>query len=142
MNIKTLNIKEVEHIAFKLAKELMKFNEPIPDYSTRYTNKLESCIAMPFMRYYKGLVQKAAILFYLIIKNHPFQNGNKRIAITTLLTFLYKNNKWLKADMEEFYDFTIWIANTPARLKNAVVKAIEEFIRKNIVDLNSFPNTK
>jgi len=36
---------------------------------------------------YPTLVSKASFLFYLMIKNHPFQNGNKRIAITTLFTF-------------------------------------------------------
>jgi death-on-curing protein len=51
-------------------------------------------------RLYPTLVATAAILFYLMIKNHPFQNGNKRIAITTLLTFLYNNNKWLRADIQ------------------------------------------
>ncbi|MCX6785530.1 MAG: Fic family protein [Candidatus Komeilibacteria bacterium] len=40
---------------------------------------------------YPGLIKKSAILFYLMIKNHPFQNGNKRIAMTTLFYFLYKN---------------------------------------------------
>ena len=29
------------------------------------------------------------------------------IAITTLLTFLYANKKWLKADIQELYNFTI-----------------------------------
>jgi len=47
---------------------------------------------------YHGLIGKAAILFYLLIKNHPFKNGNKRIAITTVLVFLSINKKWLKVD--------------------------------------------
>jgi len=136
MKIKILTIKEVEHIAFRLAKELMKYNEPIPDYTTRYPNILESCIATPFSGYYNGLIQESAILFYLIIKNHPFQNGNKRIAITILFTFLYKNKKWLKVGLDELYDFTMWIANSPAKSKNEVVKAIEEFVKNKIVNLN------
>ena len=93
--IKELSIKEVEYIAFRLARELMSFNEPILDFSSRFANKLESCLAMPFQRFdkkllYRGLEEKAAILFYLMVKNHPFQNGNKRIAMTTLFVFLYK----------------------------------------------------
>ena len=54
---------------------------------------------------YPTLATKASILFYLMIKNHPFQNGNKRIAITTLLTFLYENGKWILAIIAEESDF-------------------------------------
>ena len=48
---------------------------------------------------YPSLAGKASMLFYLMIKNHPFLNGNKRIAIITLLMFLLRNNKWLKVDI-------------------------------------------
>jgi len=34
-------------------------------------------------------------------------NGNKRIAITTLLVFLHKNNKWLTADMRDIVGKTV-----------------------------------
>ncbi|MCD6413541.1 MAG: type II toxin-antitoxin system death-on-curing family toxin [Elusimicrobia bacterium] len=55
------------------------------------------------------------------VKNHPFQNGNKRIAITTLLVFLYKNGKWIKADIYEFYEFAMWVAQSPARMKSEML---------------------
>ena len=137
-----LNLKEVEHITLQLAKEMLSYDEPIPDFSSRFPNILESCIATPFMSFnkkllYPGLILKAYMLFYLMIKNHPFQNGNKRIAIATLLVFLYKNNKWIKSEINEFYDFTIWIAKSPAKLKNDVLKAIENFIRRHTVKLRS-----
>jgi len=138
--IKTLTVKEIEYIAFKLARELLTFNEPITDFSTRFPNILESCLAAPFQSFskkqlYKGLVEKASILFYLMIKNHPFQNGNKRIAMTTLLVFLYKNKKWIKVDTQELYNFTIWVAQSPPRLKDETVKAIEKFIKMYLIDL-------
>ncbi len=131
-----LTLKEGEHVTFRLAKEILSYNEPIPDFSSRFPNILESCIATPFMSFekkplYTGLIPKASMLFYLMVKNHPFQNSNKRIAITTLMVFLYKNNKWIKCDMKEFYDFTIWIAKSPAKLKNDVLKAIESFLKRH-----------
>ena len=91
--IKRISIDIVEYVAHTLAVETMSWDEPIPDFGTRYPNILESCISAPFQEYegkelYKGLTAKAAILFYLMIKNHPFQNGNKRIAVTTLFLFL------------------------------------------------------
>ena len=75
------------------------------------------------------------MLFYLMIKNHPFENGNKRIAITTLFTFLFANNKWLIADIGELYNFTVWIAQSPAQFKNEAVKAIEKFLKRYINDM-------
>ena len=130
---------DVEYLAFRLAKEHLSFNEPIPDFSTRFPNVLESCVLTPFQRFsgkalYRTLVAKASILFYLMIKNHPFQNGNKRIAITTLLTFLYGNSKWLKADTQELYNFTVWVAMSPSPVKEQVVAAIEKFIGDHLTD--------
>ena len=138
--MKTITVKEVEYIAFRLAKELLSFNEPIPDFSTRFPNILESCLSVPFQIFggkslYPTLASKAAILFYLMIKNHPFQNGNKRIAMTTLFVFLYKNKKWLKVDTQELYNFTVWVASSPPSVKDQTVKAIEKFLRDHLVDL-------
>ncbi|MCK9554862.1 type II toxin-antitoxin system death-on-curing family toxin [bacterium] len=135
-----ITVKEVEHLAFRLAKEMMAFNEPIPDFSTRFPNILESCLATPFQSFgrqslYRGLVPKAGILFYLMIKNHPFQNGNKRIALTTLLMFLRKNKKWIRINTQELYNFTVWIAQSPPKLKDETVKAIEKFLQTYIINL-------
>lgn len=135
-----ITINDVEHISFKLAKKILKFNEPIPNFSTRYPNILESCLAIPFQKFgsadaYKGLIGKSAILFYLMIKNHPFQNGNKRIALTTLLCFLYKNNKWLNTNDQELYNFAMWVAQSPAKLKTEVVLGIEKFLKTYLVNL-------
>lgn len=135
--MRNLTVKEVEYIAFRLAKELLSFNEPIPDFSTRYPGALESCLAAPFQAFtgksfYPGLIDKASILFYLMIKNHPFQNGNKRIAMTTLFVFLHMNKKWLKVDTQELYNFTMWIAQSPAKLKAEALKAVQKFLRTHI----------
>ena len=138
--MKAITINEVEYTVFKLAREMLSFDEPIPDFTTRFPNILESCIATPFQRFakkslYPSLVSRAAILFYLLIKNHPFQNGNKRIAMTVLFVLLYKNDKWLDVNSQELYNFTIWIAQSPPVAKDEVVKATEKFLRKHLVNL-------
>lgn len=138
--MKVITVKEVEYIAFKLAKELLSFNEPIPDFSTRFPNILESCLATPFQRFsgkslYPTLVSKAAMLFYLLIKNHPFQNGNKRVAMTTLFVFLYRNKKWIRVDTQELYNFTVWVAQSPRTVKDETVKATEKFLKIHLVRL-------
>lgn len=138
--MKSIAIKEVEYVAFCLAQEIVSFNEPIPDFSTRFPNILESCLAAPFQTFggrspYHDLISKTAVLFYLMVKNHPFQNGNKRIAMTTLLFLLYKNKKWLSVDTQELYNFTMWIAQSPARAKEETIRATEKFLKAHLVML-------
>jgi death on curing protein len=138
--VKRVTVKDVEHITHKMAQELVAFNEPIPDFSTRAPNILESCLAAPFQTFegkflYPGFLTRASMLFYLMIKNHPFENGNKRIAITTLFTFLFANKKWLVSDIGELYNFTVWIAQSPAQFKDEAVKAIEKFLKRHINDI-------
>ncbi len=137
--MKIISVSDVEYLAFRLAKEHLSFNEPIPDFSTRYPNLLESCVVTPFQTFsgkalYPSLVAKASNLFYLMIKNHPFQNGNKRIAITTLLVFLVLNGKWLRVDTQGLYNFTVWVAQSPSMVKDQVVDAIQKFIRTHLVN--------
>jgi death-on-curing family protein len=138
--MRVVTVKEVEFIAFTLAKETLAFHEPIPDFSTRYPNILESCLAVPFQSFakkslYPSLALKASVLFYLMIKNHPFANGNKRIAMTTLFVFLSLNRKWLKVDVQELYNFTVWVAASPAPLMDETVKAIEKFLKTCMVGI-------
>lgn len=138
--MKNLTVKDVEQVAIRLAVELMSFNEPIPDYATRYPNILESCLAAPFQTFggkslYSSFIDRAALLFYLIIKNHPFQNGNKRIAMTTLFVFLHKNKKWLRVDAQELYNFTVWVAQSPAQLKDEIVEAVARFLKIHLAKI-------
>lgn len=133
-----LSLQEIKEIAFKLARETLTWDEPIPDFETRFPNVLESCIATPFQTFdkkhlYKGLSEKAAVLFYLMIKNHPFSNGNKRIAVTTLLVFLSLNGKWIEVSDQELYNFAVWVASSPPQVIDQTVDAIKNFIDKNLV---------
>ena len=137
--MRILSVADVEYIAYDLAKKLMTHDEPIPDFVTRFPNVLERCLIQPFQRFdgkdlYQGLIKKTAILFYLMIKNHPFQNGNKRIAVSTTLFFLVDNDKWLKISNQELYNFAKWVAESNANLKDATVNAVEKFISLYIID--------
>ncbi|MDD5566760.1 MAG: type II toxin-antitoxin system death-on-curing family toxin [Patescibacteria group bacterium] len=138
--IQIMTVAEVERITHRLAKELMEYDEPIPDFDTRYPGKLESCLAVPFQTFqkkslYPRLLRRAAVLFYLMIKNHPFQNGNKRVAMTTVFVYLYQNNKWLRVDAKELYNFAVWVASSPPKLKDDVINAAEKFFASYIVSL-------
>ena len=136
----TVSIVEVEEIVFRLARKLLKHNEPIPGFGTRFPNALESCLVVPFQKFagrylYVGLTHKAAILFYLLIKNHPFKNGNKRIAMMTLFYLLFKNGKWVEVDNQALYNFAKWVAASAPLVKEATTQAVVKFIKSHLVDL-------
>ena len=127
----------VEHVAITLAKETMDWNEPIPEFQTRYPNVLESCLTTPFQKVYnqvlyKGLVAKCAILFYLLVKNHPFQNGNKRMAVTILLIFLLLNKKWLYLGSTKLYNLARVVAASKPQEKDATIHSLKIVFRKFI----------
>jgi len=61
---------------------------------------------------YPDVFSKAAILFYLLIKNHPFLDGNKRTAFLALMRFLNINGYTLSATNDELYQFTIDVASS------------------------------
>jgi len=135
-----LSVADVEYTTFHLAREMLTFDEPIPDFSSRFPNAMESCLAVPFQIFsgkalYPTLISKTAMLFYLLIKNHPFQNGNKRIAMTTLFVFLYRNGIWLRVDTQELYNFTVWVAQSPRTVKDETVRAIEKFLKTHLIKL-------
>jgi death-on-curing family protein len=135
--MKELTIEHVEQIAHNLAKRLMEWDEPIPDFGTRFPGKLESCLKTPLQSFgkkylYPTLADKAAILFYLMIKNHPFQNGNKRIAVTSLLTFLFINKKWLKIPQDDLYELAVIVAQSRPVMKDGMVLGIKDVILRHI----------
>ena len=138
--MKIITVQQVEHIAAQLARAKLSHDEQNPDFAARFPHILENCLIMPFHKssgqsLYPSLVSKASILFYLMIKGRPFESGNKRIAITVLLVFLFANDKWLKTGTQQFYNFTMWVDQSPAELKEQVLSGIELFIRTHLVNL-------
>lgn len=65
-------------------------------HGVRDENLLESALLSPFQTFggealYKSVEMKAARLCYALIRNHPFIDGNKRIGVLAMLTFLELN---------------------------------------------------
>lgn len=140
-NFDYITLEEVEYVAHRLAQESLGWGEPIPHFGTRFQGILEQCLGAPRQTYakrqlYKGLLTKSAVLFYLMIKNHPFQNGNKRVALMTLIYFLYKNGQWITVDNQELYNFAKWVAASNPKLKDETVSAIEAFVKMHLRSLD------
>lgn len=137
--IKEVSVKQVEIVAHDLARELMEWGEPIPAFNTRFPDVLESCLKTPFQKFegkslYRGIVGKGGALFYFMIKNHPFQNGNKRVAVMTLLYFLYRQSKWLDVDNDTLYRFANQVAESEAIKTHSEMRKIRLFIRKHLIN--------
>lgn len=56
---------------------------------------------------YPTILEKASALIQSLILNHPFDDGNKRTAITSCARFLYINGWKLKLNEEELIQFTL-----------------------------------
>ena len=68
---------------------------------------LESALARPQSGYYTDLIQEAAALWESLSQNHPFIDGNKRVAITVKAAFLHLNGYRVEFDDVEACSFLI-----------------------------------
>ncbi len=139
--MKILTVAEVDEIAHRMARAHLDWGKPIPDFETRYPGKLESCLIQALQTYSKrdidpSPIDKAAIMFCLMIKNHPFLNGNKRMTVTSVITFLLLNQKWLKVKNEQLYNLSVWVASSDPQGMDGVVLAIKDIIKRNLVNLD------
>lgn len=137
-NIVWIDVDDFEKMCFDFAIELFEFDQPIPDYSTRNNSALESALATPQQSFggqllYPTIVEQGAILFYLMIKNHPFQNGNKRIAVMSLLVFLAINDMWTSFSPSMFYDLAYKVAKSRPAERENVMKDIENGLTLSLI---------
>lgn len=77
---------------------------------------LESALNAPFQTFdgqyiYKTTKAKAAKLGYFLIKNHPFIDGNKRIGILVMMTFLEINGIEIDCTDEELIILGLGLAD-------------------------------
>lgn len=69
-------------------------------------NALESALAQPRMTFggkdlYPSVVEKAAVLAFSLLQNHPFLDGNKRVGHAAMETFLLLNHFEIAAPPDE-----------------------------------------
>ena len=73
---------------------------------------LESALARPQSGYYDDLIQEAAALWESLSQNHPFVDGNKRVAVTVTAAFLRVNGYRLEFDDLEAFSFLVGLYET------------------------------
>lgn len=144
---KWIEPEDFEFICFNLTRKLMTYDEPIPDYSTRDKALLEASLAIPRQTFdkkllYPDLLSQATALFYFLIKNHPFLNGNKRIAVMSLLIFLSLNEKWLNMSPRLLYEIAILISKSDPKEKDDVISVTKDRFNEYVVNYESWKKNK
>ena len=85
---------------------------------------------------YPSVEEKAAMLLYLVTKNHSFSDGNKRIAATLFLWFLYNNGILYREDGTKriadntLVALTLMIAESRTEEKDTMVKVVVNLINQ------------
>ncbi|KAA6331820.1 hypothetical protein EZS27_019615 [termite gut metagenome] len=86
---------------------------------------------------YPSVEEKAAMLLYLVTKNHSFSDGNKRIAAFLFLWFLEKNGILYKPNGLRLIEnnalvaLTLMIAESRTEEKDVIVKVVVSLINRN-----------
>ena len=85
---------------------------------------------------YPSVEEKAAMLLYLVTKNHSFSDGNKRIAATLFLWFLNNNHILYREDGSKriadntLVALTLMIAESRTEEKDVMVKVVVNLINQ------------
>jgi len=85
---------------------------------------------------YPSVEEKAAMLLYLVTKNHSFSDGNKRIAATLFLWFLNNNGILYRPDGSKrladntLVALTLMIAESKTEEKDVMVKVVVNLINQ------------
>ena len=66
---------------------------------------LEAALFRPQTGYYEDLIEEAAALWESLAQNHPFIDGNKRVAFAAAFTFLAINDAKVTAEADATYAF-------------------------------------
>ena len=89
------------------------------------------------MELYPSIEEKAAMLLYLVTKNHSFSDGNKRIAAMLFLWFMEKNGILYRPNGEKriadntLVALTLMIAESRTEEKDMMVKVVVNLINQN-----------
>lgn len=138
--------KEAFHATYENAMEVIRELHEKFGGSTLFGNEkddsFKSSIGQIYQTFggvdlYPSVEEKAAMLLYLVTKNHSFTDGNKRIAATLFLWFLNGNGILYNEDGSKriadntLVALTLMIAESRTEEKDTMVKVIVNLINKN-----------
>jgi death-on-curing protein len=92
-------------IAEILAIHQLQIEEYGGMHGLRDQGLLESAVFRPQVGYYADITEEAAAMMESLANNHPFLDGNKRVAFAATHTFLLMNGLDVAVDPTEAYEF-------------------------------------
>lgn len=118
----------------------LRFNEESDLFALERNKGLEAIIGNIYQTFsgvdvYNSLEEKAANFLYMIVKNHVFIDGNKRIAATLFIYFLqfynllYRNEKQV-IDNNTLAALTLLIAESNPKEKNVIIDLVLNFLNE------------
>ena len=146
LSIEKTTMEEPFHASYENAMEAIQSLKERFGESTLFGNEkdesFKSSIGQIYQTFdeeelYPSVEAKAAMLLYLVTKNHSFSDGNKRIAATLFLWFLNNNRILYRADGSKRIEdntlvaLTLMIAESRPEEKDVMVKVIVNLINKN-----------
>lgn len=116
----------------------LRFNEESDIFAIERNKGLEAIIGNIYQTFdgvdvYKSVEEKAANFLYMIVKNHVFVDGNKRIAATLFIYFLnfydilYKDNNHV-VDNNTLASLTLLIAQSNPKEKEVIIDLVMNFL--------------
>ena len=119
----------------------LRFNEESSLFAVERDKGLESIIGNIYQSFagvdiYKSIEEKGANFLYLVVKNHVFADGNKRIAATLFIYFLnfygilYKNEKQT-IDNNTLAALTLLIAESNPKEKDVIIDLVMNFLNND-----------
>lgn len=116
----------------------LRFNEESDIFAIERNKGLEAIIGNIYQTFdgvdvYKSVEEKAANFLYMIVKNHVFVDGNKRIAATLFIYFLnfydilYKDNNHV-IDNNTLASLTLLIAQSNPKEKEVMIDLVMNFL--------------
>lgn len=140
-NSRPLDHKEIKKSIERFKKRLMEKKQASGLFGQEVGGKFEAVLGSIYQTFggkqlYPSLEEKAAHLFYFAIKDHPFVDGNKRIASLLFLLFLIDNNYLLNKKGERKINDTalvalaLLIAESKPGDKEVMVKLVVNLINK------------
>ena len=134
-----LKYEDAINIISKVKKELIAKREASDLFGQENSNRFKAILGSIYQTFdkkelYPSLEEKAAHLLYFIIKDHPFVDGNKRIASFLFVYFLDKNNfLYRKSGEKKINDnalttLALLIAISDPKDKDRIIKIITNLI--------------
>jgi len=134
-----LDYKEAKEEIEKLKQDLISKNEATNLFGMERENSFNGIIRNIYQTFggidlLPTIEEKAANLFYYIVKDHPFVDGNKRIGAFLFVLFLSKNNYLyntegeLKINSSALVSLALLIAHSNPNEKDLIIKLITNLI--------------